>query len=40
VSWEEGAVSYVVKEARSYPYFLQEYGQATWNAAGGTTLSL
>jgi len=39
VSWEEAAVSYVVKETRSYPYFLQEYGQATWNAAGGTTLT-
>lgn len=39
VSWEEVAVSYVVKETRSYPYFLQEYGQATWNAAGGTTLT-
>jgi AAA ATPase domain len=39
VSWEVAAVSYVVKEARSYPYFLQEYGQATWNAAGGTTLT-
>ena len=39
VSWQEAAVSYVVKEARSYPYFLQEYGQATWNAAGGTTLT-
>ena len=39
VSWEEAAVSYVVKEARSYPYFLQEYGQAAWNAAGGTTLT-
>lgn len=39
VSWEEAAVSYVVKEAHSYPYFLQEYGQATWNAAGGTTLT-
>jgi AAA ATPase domain len=39
VSWEEAAVSYVVTEARSYPYFLQEYGQATWNAAGGTTLT-
>lgn len=39
VSWEEAAVSYVVKEARSYPYFLQEYGQATWNAAEGATLT-
>ena len=38
-SWEEAAVSYVVKETRSYPYCLQEYGQATWNAAGGTTLT-
>jgi len=39
VSWEEEAVSYVVRETRSYPYFLQEYGQATWNAASGTTLT-
>jgi hypothetical protein len=39
VSWEEEAVGYVVRETRSYPYFLQEYGQATWNAAGGTTLT-
>ena len=39
VSWDEAAVSYVVQETRSYPYFLQEYGQATWNAAGGTTLT-
>jgi hypothetical protein len=39
VSWEEEAVSYVVTETRGYPYFLQEYGQATWNAASGTTLT-
>jgi hypothetical protein len=39
VSWEEEAVSYVVRETRSYPYFLQEYGQATWNAADGTKLT-
>jgi hypothetical protein len=39
VSWEEEAVGYVVKETRSYPYFLQEYGEATWNATGGTTLT-
>jgi hypothetical protein len=39
VSWDQEAVSYVVKQTRSYPYFLQEYGQATWNAAGGPTLT-
>jgi hypothetical protein len=39
VSWEQEAVSYVVAQTRSYPYFLQEYGQATWNAAEGTMLT-
>jgi len=39
VSWDDEAVTYVVTRTRGYPYFLQEYGQATWNAAGGATLT-
>ena len=29
----------MVTETRGYPYFLQEYGQATWNAAQGSSLT-
>lgn len=39
VSWDDDAVTYVVTQTRGYPYFLQEYGQATWNSAEGTTLT-
>ena len=39
VSWQDEAVAYVVSQTRGYPYFLQEYGQATWNAAQDTTLT-
>ncbi len=39
VTWEDDAVSYVVTETQGYPYFLQEYGQATWDAAEGRTLT-
>lgn len=35
VSWEAAAVSELVKETRGYPYFLQQYGQDTWNSALG-----
>jgi len=39
VSWEDKAVGYVVTQTLGYPYFLQEYGQATWNAAEGSSLT-
>lgn len=39
VSWDEEAVRYVMRESQGHPYFLQEYGQATWNAAEGATLT-
>ena len=39
VSWDDKAVGYVVTQTLGYPYFLQEYGQATWNAAEGATLT-
>ena len=39
VTGEGDAVSYVVTETQGYPYFLQEYGQATWDAAKGRALT-
>ena len=33
VSWDEDAVMRVITETGGYPYFLQEYGQACWEAA-------
>jgi hypothetical protein len=40
VEWTDDAVQYVVEETGGYPYFLQEYGQATWNVADGPSLDL
>ena len=40
VAWEQDAVSFVVSEAFGYPYFLQQFGQDTWNAATGPELTL
>lgn len=40
VDWEPEAVDFVVAEAAGYPYFLQQYGQETWNAAATNTLTL
>lgn len=38
--WEPDAVDFVVERASGYPYFLQQYGQETWNEAVGDTLTL
>ena len=35
VAWEPAGVAVFVHEARGYPYFLQQYGQDTWNSALG-----
>jgi hypothetical protein len=35
VSWSEDATLHVVREADGYPYFLQQFGQDTWNEAPG-----
>ena len=35
VRWETAGVALLVDEARGYPYFLQQYGQDTWNSALG-----
>ncbi len=34
------AVTFVVTETLGYPYFLQQFGQTTWNAASGPDLTL
>jgi hypothetical protein len=39
VAWDEDAVRYVMTETRGHPYLLQGYGQATWDAAEGATLT-
>ena len=39
MAWDEDAVRYVMTETRGHPYLLQAYGQATWNAAEGATLT-
>lgn len=32
VGWEEAAMNHIVMAASGYPYFLQQFGQDTWNA--------
>lgn len=38
--WEPEAVDFVIDRASGYPYFLQQYGQETWDVALGDTLTL
>jgi hypothetical protein len=40
VGWDDAAVTFVVDETLGYPYFLQQFGQDTWNAAEGPNLTL
>jgi hypothetical protein len=41
VAWDPAAADYLVTETSGYPYFLQQFGQDTWNAAAGpTTITL
>ena len=35
VVWDEDALTYVVEETVGYHYFLQQFGQDTWNEAPG-----
>jgi hypothetical protein len=37
VEWERRAKDLIVEESGGYPYFLQQFGQDTWNYAHGTT---
>jgi hypothetical protein len=34
-TWEDAAVNYLLAQTGGHPYFLQAYGQATWEAANG-----
>ena len=40
VEWAADALDLIVQEAGGYPYFLQQYGQDTWNAAEGLRFTL
>jgi hypothetical protein len=40
VGWDDDAISFVVREASGYPYFLQQFGQDTWNEASGPAIAL
>jgi len=39
VRWSRAALHRVVAAAGGYPYFLQEYGQDTWNAAAASPIT-
>jgi len=40
VAWDEDAVTLVVQETSGHPYFLQQFGQDTWNDAPGPGITL
>lgn len=40
VTWQEDATNHVIEAAGGYPYFLQQYGQDTWNVAPGSPITL
>jgi hypothetical protein len=40
VDWEPLASALVVAESAGYPYFIQQFGQSTWNDAAGSPITL
>lgn len=40
IDWDDEAATHVVAETKGYPYFLQQFGQETWNTATGRTITL
>ncbi len=40
VGWDADAVEFLARESGGYPYFLQQYGQDTWNAAEAAPVGL
>lgn len=40
VAWEEAAVDFTIDATRGYPYFLQQFGQDTWNEALASPITL
>lgn len=39
VEWEPGSVDVVLAASGGYPYFIQQFGQATWDAAAKSPIS-
>jgi hypothetical protein len=39
VTWEQPALELTIAASGGYPYFLQEFGSATWNVAAGPTIT-
>ncbi len=40
VAWNDDAVEMVISESAGYPYFLQEFGKASWDFAPGPEINL
>jgi hypothetical protein len=40
VAWDVDAAELIVRESDGYPYFLQQFGQDTWNGAAGDHIDL
>ena len=40
VGWDDDAVAHIVGAAQGYPYFLQQFGQETWNEATDSPITL
>lgn len=40
VAWDDDAVEVLLAEAAGYPYFLQQYGQETWDAAAASPITV
>lgn len=40
VAWDDDAIEVILGEASGYPYFLQQYGQDTWNAAAASPITI
>lgn len=39
-SWQDDALQYVIDASGHYPYFIQQFGQESWNAASGSSITL
>lgn len=40
VEWEDAALEFVIEGAVGYPYFLQQYGESSWNEADSSPITL
>jgi len=40
IGWDEDAITFLVQQTSGYPYFLQQFGQDTWNEAPGPAITL